>query len=132
MPISSQSFTKDLTIAGSFVFDSSFTAANGFQLGQVTFRVDPASVNLNNVGPITDSPISAGIQEPYEIWLKHNAGASYYVPLHKGNFNGAQYLVWAPPSGQNYYINNGSQIRIILPNIHKFGILYGTISVNVF
>jgi hypothetical protein len=127
MAVQIKTFTENLKTlsAESYIYTSNFAAS--VQLGQIAIAVLESTIDLSS-GIETTSPISKGLQENVEVWVKHSAGANYNYLLYAASFNGRKSLIFTP-SGPTF-LNSGSELMITIYNRHKFGTIFGSIMAN--
>jgi hypothetical protein len=129
MTVVLKTFTQDLsalTLNTSFTFTTNFAAS--CQLGEVLITVKPSTVDLSDGNTVRLTPVTHGIQETIEIWLKSSAGADFDVRLDAVSGNGRSHIVYVP-SGF-VFINSGSEIKIIVSNRYQFGTIFGSVLAN--
>lgn len=129
MAVQVENFTQDLTAlaADEYTYTTGF-AANA-EIGMVTIKAQDVSADAGRTAG-GDSPVFKGLQENVEIWLDDVAGEDYDVRLYAGSFNGRSDFVWAPAGGSRYFLNAGSELRIVVSNKSSFGTIYGAVRIN--
>jgi hypothetical protein len=127
MAVQIKTFTQNLKTlsAESYTYTSDFAAS--IQLGQIAIAALESTIDLSS-GIETTSPISKGLQENVEVWVKHSAGSSYNYLLYAASFNGRKSLIFTPASPT--FLNSGSELMITVYNRHKFGTIFGSIMAN--
>lgn len=128
MAVQVKTFTANLETLGadSYTYTTDFAA--DFQIGQITIAA--GSVGVKDIPNNAQTPLFKGIQETASIWLDSSAGEDYDCLLAPISWNGRRYLVWAPEGGASFFVNNGSELRIVVTNKHAFGQIFGTVTVN--